>query len=273
LAVLEYRTALASRHLCDAVAVTDALLEVVYRDESLVAINKPSGLLVHRSPVDRHETRFALQLLRDQLGQRVYPTHRLDTPTSGLLVFALDAQTAAALGAAFAQRRVRKNYLAVLRGWCPEQLDIDHPLREIDDPGYADRRTEAAASAQTVLRRLALAELPFSVDRYASSRYSLAWLQPLSGRRHQLRRHMKHISHPIIGDAKYGKGLHNRFFQQQLGVSGLLLSCIGLGFAHPVSGHALQLRCRPSPQLCAAADALGWSAQLCALPADESSLL
>lgn len=219
-------------------------LPVIYRDQHLVAINKPSGLLVHRSPIDKHETRFALQLLRDQIGQRVYPVHRLDKPTSGVLLFALSADIAREISLQFATRQVLKSYLAVLRGWCPQQGVIDHALQDKPDK-IADRdRTQArpAKEAVTHYRRLATVEIPYAVDRYPHSRYSLVTLQPEHGRKHQLRRHMKHLGYPIIGDAKHGKGVHNRFFEQQYSCGRLLLACTAMDITHPVSGDVLSLR-------------------------------
>lgn len=221
-------------------------LDIVYRDDSLVVINKPPGLLVHRSPIDRHETRFAVQLLRQQIGQRVWPAHRLDKPTSGLLVFALSAEAAHSLAAQFAGRTVDKRYLALLRGYCPQQLAIDHPVKiPVDDCDPGRRLKAQHLSAQTSLQRLARVELPAHVDRYATSRYSLVELQPSTGRRHQLRRHMKHISHPILGDANYGKSRHNRFLAGQLGCHRLMLACIGLTLTHPASGKPLALQASP----------------------------
>lgn len=220
-----------------------AKLSIIYRDADLVAVYKPSGLLVHRSPIDRHETRFALQQVRDQLGQRVYPVHRLDKPTSGVLLFALSPESAAQLAGQFARHTVRKQYLAVVRGYCAEQGTVDHAI--IDKPDSradADRRQPGAArSAQTAYRCLATVELPHAVDRYPSSRYSLVALYPREGRRHQLRRHMKHIGHPIIGDAKYGKGVHNRFFREHYGCHRLLLACTAMALVHPTSGDPLVL--------------------------------
>lgn len=212
------------------------MLEILYRDAQLIAIDKPAGLLVHRSDIDRHATRFAVQLLRDQVGRRVQPVHRLDKGTSGVLLFAFDAAVARALGRQFEGGAVGKTYLAVVRGWPAESGVIDHALsRQHDDYG----RKLPAATAQpavTHYRRLATIELPVAIDRYPNSRYALLELKPLTGRHHQLRRHMKHISHPIIGDATHGKGVHNRFFQRELGCSRLLLACVEMVFHHPVSG-------------------------------------
>lgn len=222
----------------------DEPCEVIYRDEHLVAINKPSGLLVHRSPIDRHETRFALQQVRNQIGQHVFPVHRLDKPTSGVLVFALSSDVARELAAQFAAGSVHKHYLAVVRGYCPDEGCIDYPLREqLDRVADRDRtRPRPPQQAVTHYQSLAKVELPVAVDRYPQSRYSLVALRPETGRRHQLRRHMKHIGYPIIGDAKHGKGVHNRFFRRAYGCDRLLLACTRLGIAHPVSGVELHLQ-------------------------------
>lgn len=236
------------------------MLEILYRDEAIVAINKPAGLLVHRSILDRHESRFAVQLLRDQIGHRVWPVHRLDRGTSGVLVFALDKVLAAAMGRQFELREVDKRYLAVVRGWPDEEGVIDHPLAVLRDeyelplPGPSE-----AQSARTAYRRLATVELPIAVDRYPTSRYALVELEPETGRRHQLRRHLKHISHPIIGDATHGKGVHNRMFAGHFGCHRMLLACVGMSLAHPLNGQALEFRARPAADFTAVTDALGWS--------------
>ncbi|MFO7550057.1 MAG: pseudouridine synthase [Haliea sp.] len=229
-----------------------------------MAINKPPGLLVHRSAIDRHETRFALQLLRDQLGRRVYPVHRLDKPTSGLMLFALDSGTARLLSSQFADRSIEKSYLAIVRGWSPEQGRINHPLREHPDAveTATGRDTPKVYAAVTEYQRLATVELDIAVDRYPRTRYSLVLLHPLTGRRHQLRRHMKHISHPIIGDANHGKGVHNRFFQQALGCQRLLLASVAIKFQHPRSGEQLHLRAAPGAEFEHVAARFGWQSEL-----------
>ncbi|TGD76260.1 tRNA pseudouridine(65) synthase TruC [Mangrovimicrobium sediminis] len=235
-------------------------MPVLYRDEHLVAVHKPSGLLVHRSPIDRHETRFALQLVRDQVGQRVYPVHRLDKPTSGVLLFALSPEIARELSTQFAEHSMGKTYLAVVRGYCPDSGSIDHPLTDKAD-AIADRnrsQPRPAQSAHTDYRCLATVELPHAVDRYPQARYSLVELLPREGRRHQLRRHMKHIGHPIIGDAKYGKGVHNRFFREHYACERLLLACTGMDLLHPVSGEPLQLRAEPVGSFARLLDGFGW---------------
>jgi tRNA pseudouridine65 synthase len=234
-----------------------AMLPIVFQDAHLVVIDKPPGLLVHRSEIDRSETRFAVQLLRDQLGRRVSPVHRLDRGTSGLLVFGFEPCVTAALAAQFAGRGVAKRYLAIVRGTPPEDAFIDHPLDRPEDP-YAQRGASGPQPARTHLVRLAMAEIPVRVDRYPSSRYALVVLMPETGRRHQLRRHMKHIAHPIVGDATYGVGRHNRLFAERYGVSRLLLAAVGLAFRHPVTGTPLSLHTGPGEGFERVATDLGW---------------
>ena len=217
-------------------------LPILYRDNWLIAVHKPAGMLVHRSDLDRHETRFALQLLRDRIGRPVYPVHRLDKGTSGLLLFALERGVGRALSEQFEQGDVEKRYLAVVRGYPPEAGVVDHPLAPLADTYAGLSAGRTARAAVTRYRCLARAELPYSVDRYPSSRYALVELAPLTGRRHQLRRHMKHIAHPIIGDATHGKGRHNRLFRDLFGCRRLLLAAVTLGLTHPVSGEPLFLR-------------------------------
>jgi tRNA pseudouridine65 synthase len=217
-------------------------LDIIYRDEFLVTINKPSGLLVHRSAIDRHETRFAMQMLRDQIGQHVFPVHRLDKPTSGVLVFALNAETAALMGNIFAEHRLQKTYLAIVRGIAPEYLLLDYPLvEELDKYTDKNARNPEPKPAATEFFRLADIALPYAIDKYPESRYSLVKCLPRTGRKHQIRRHLKHISHPIIGDAKHGKGNHNRFFQHNFEANRLLLAATELTFMHPILQTELKL--------------------------------
>ena len=243
-------------------ARTEPPLRILYQDEYLIAIDKPSGLLVHRSDIDRRETRFAVQLLRDQIGRRVYPAHRLDRGTSGVLLFAFDSATARQLATQFEARLVEKTYLAVVRGHPPESGLIDHPLtRRPDDYEYLPANATAEAQAAlTRFRRLAVAELPYAVDRYPTSRYALLELMPETGRRHQLRRHLKHLSHPIIGDATYGKGKHNRLFQTLFGTHRMLLACTHLRLAHPSDGSPLSIEAELSGDYANVLNRLGWNA-------------
>lgn len=177
---------------------------------------------------------FALQMLRDQLGRKVWPVHRLDRATSGVLLFALDADTAAAVGRQFMAREVRKRYLAVARGYTEPAGRIDHPL------ATGDHREDRPA--RTDYERRATLELPFPVGRYSTARYSLLTVDPKTGRTHQIRRHFKHIFHPLIGDTTYGEGRHNRLFREHFGCRRLLLHGAELELTHPWSHDQLGLR-------------------------------
>lgn len=215
-------------------------LALLYRDDRIAVFNKPAGLLIHRSYIDRAETRFALQMARDLLGQRVYPVHRLDKPTSGVLLFALTPEDAAAVTASFTAGTVRKRYLAVCRGVIPEAGVIDYPLVEEQDRHDPYRQEEKEPQeAVTIYRRLAQVELHFAVGRYPTSRYSLLEAEPQTGRRHQIRRHCKHIFHPLIGDVNYGEGRHNRFFREEFNCSRLLLHAAELTVPHPEDGKMM----------------------------------
>ena len=183
-------------------------LEILYQDEYIVAINKPSGLLVHKSPIDKHETRFALQEVRDLIGQYVYPVHRLDKPTSGVLLFGLSKEVAQILSDDFRENRIKKEYIAIVRGYTEEKGVIEHPLKQMLDSKVEKERgiTKEEQEAETEYERIATVELDFAVGRYTTARYSLVRLRPKTGRKHQLRRHMKHIHHHMIGDTKHGRG-------------------------------------------------------------------
>lgn len=223
----------------------DEKLEILFQDAHLIAVHKPAGMLVHKSPIDKQEKRYAMRILRNQIGQWVYPVHRLDKPTSGLLLFALDSDIARRVTEQFENRTVQKRYFAIVRGFTAETQEIDHPLKEIAAFKSEQEKADAkdAKNALTHLQRLQTFELPFSDGRFPTSRYSYVELAPKTGRKHQLRRHMKHISHPIAGDVKYGKGNHNRIFREELGCERLMLAASDLSLTHPVSGEPLKLHC------------------------------
>jgi tRNA pseudouridine65 synthase len=198
-------------------------LRILHADDALVAVDKPAGLLVHPSGLDAHEQRTALKLLRDQLGQRLWPLHRLDKATSGVLLFARHADAAREWGLAFEQGRVRKRYLALVRGWPAEAGEIAQPLaRDPELPSEGQERLPAV----TRFRRLACFEWSFRVDAHPTSRYATVEVEPLTGRRHQIRRHFKHLAHPLVGDTTHGKGAHNRAVAGWLGTSRLWLHAL-----------------------------------------------
>lgn len=210
-------------------------LEILYQDTDLIAIDKPAGLLVHRSSVDAHETQFALQMLRDQLGQEVHPCHRLDKPTSGVLLFALSREAHRLAQDAFAAQRTEKTYHAVVRGWLDGSGVIDYALRNEDKP-------DKIQDAVTQYRCLHQSTVEVPVGRYPSARFSLVELHPKTGRTHQLRRHMAHLRHPILGDTRHGDSAQNRFLRAHCGLQMLMLRAIRLQMPHPISGEPLDIR-------------------------------
>lgn len=212
-------------------------LPIIYQDEYLIAIHKPAGLLVHKSPIDKHETQYAMQILRDQIGQWVYPLHRLDRPTSGVLLFGLSPKIAQLMGQQFENRDIGKTYQAIVRGYINGEGTIDHPIKPTAD-FKSDKQRFALKQAQeavTDYRRIGTLEIPYPVDHFPTSRYSLVELSPKTGRKHQLRKHLKHLSHPIIGDPKYGKSKHNNFFKEHYHCHRLLLAATQLTFTHPIT--------------------------------------
>ena len=214
-------------------------LEILYRDDALVAVDKPSGMPVHRGWA--RDGVPALQALRDQLGRHVYPVHRLDRGTSGVLLFALSSEAARAVQVQLEAREVEKRYLALCRGNDPALVRVDHPLARED--GGEPR------PAMTDFELLGRFE-----------RYGLYQARPLTGRRHQIRRHLKHASHPIIGDTKYGKGEHNRIFRERFGFHRLALHASEVRLRHPVSGDPLHVQAPPSSDLARLLGQLGLSA-------------
>lgn len=210
------------------------MLPILYQSLDLVAINKPHGLLVHRSPIASDASEFAVQLLRDQLGQRVYPVHRLDRKTSGVLLFALNEVMNAAMQQQFMAGQVHKTYLALVRGYTPDEQTIDYPLRR-DEGRHAGTMQEAVTHLKTLQRT----EIPLPHGKHQTSRYSLVELTPETGRMHQLRKHMAHILHPIIGDRPHGCNKQNKLFLAYFGMNTMLLHARQIAFAHPVSGEAI----------------------------------
>ena len=294
-------------------------LPLLFQDEFIVAVNKPAGLLVHPSDLDKGDGQSAMTLLRDQLKTWVYPVHRLDKATSGVLLFAKSPPLARQLSAQFEARIVEKHYIALVRGWPGVQetfadesfaegseelsltevfsgwssvdatvrlrhLDassmdwklIDRPLgkpralwsrkekkrykrsslppdqslqQDQEESGTTVHQGEIQQpekkSAQTKIRTRTVLEIRYAVDRYSTARYSVLEISPLTGRPHQIRRHLKAESHPIIGDRRYGKSVHNNFFASGLGGFNLALKACALTIDHPVSGERLQIRSDP----------------------------
>ncbi|TLV04023.1 pseudouridylate synthase [Dyadobacter luticola] len=208
------------------------MLPIIYQDEFLVAINKPHGLLVHRSFIANDTDQFAVQMLRDQLGRKVYPVHRLDRKTGGVLLFALNEEVNSLMQQQFQEGNVQKTYHAVVRGFTESEGFIDYPLKKEDG---------TSQEALTNYRTLKHAEVPFAVGKHPTSRYSLVELKPTTGRMHQLRKHMAHILHPIIGDRPHGCNKQNKYFKEQLNMDTMLLHASQLAFRHPVNNAPVMI--------------------------------
>ncbi len=250
--------------LFDNLALEKPVLNVLYQDEYLVAVDKPAGLFVHRSFMDKDEIYFALQLVRDQIGKYVYPVHRLDRPTSGVLLFALTKEIAKRMNEAFANKsnganggidinaetgleleqnsdaELTKTYYALVRGHLPiveQNTLIDYSLKEkLDKLGDKNvSRDKAPQSAQTYYQVIKQASLAISLGKFDSVRYSLVRVEPVTGRRHQIRRHLAHLRHPIIGDINYGDNKQNPFFIKHFGFKRLMLIARSLSFIHPIT--------------------------------------
>lgn len=235
-------------------------IRILYQDEHLVAIHKPAGLLVHKTYLARKERFFAIQLTRDLVGCHVFPVHRLDRPTSGVLLFAKSSEVARLLCQQFAGRDVHKHYLALVRGNMHDAGVLDYPLKEELD-SIADkkaRQDKAAQDAVTEYSPLLNTEVPYPSGRYATSRFALIHLAPLTGRKHQLRRHMAHLRHPIIGDTTHGDGKQNRFFREQFGISRLWLLAQKITLTHPVTGVPMSIVTEPEREWLTIFEQLGW---------------
>ena len=216
-------------------------LEVLFQDENLVAINKPAGLLVHRGERDQPGTLMALQLLRDQLRQHVYPVHRLDKMTSGVMLFALNSETASVMVDQWRERDVEKRYLAITRGYMSDEVHLDYAMSPPIDKFARRPKVKPPQEAITDFVCLDRVEIPVAVDKYPQSRYSLVEAKPKTGRKHQIRRHLKHLNHPIIGDTRYGKGRHTQYFRDHLAAPRMLLHSWQLSFVHPYSKQEMTL--------------------------------
>lgn len=236
------------------------VLTILYQDEYLVAVDKPPGLFVHRSFMDKDEQFFALQLVRDQIGQYVYPLHRLDRPTSGVLLFALSEDVARKMGQAFTNKTIQKTYYALVRGHLLGAGKIDYPLKEkLDKLGDKNvSRDKPPQEAQTAYQSLQQASLPIALGKYDSVRYSLVKLKPVTGRRHQIRRHLAHLRHPIIGDINYGDNKQNPFFIQHFCFKRLMLMAKKLEFIHPVTAENMSIEANFDAQWLSIFSALSW---------------
>ena len=225
------------------------MLEILYQDEYIIAINKPSGLLVHKSFYARDASVFAVQELRNQIGgQYVYPIHRLDRKTSGVLLFALDKESLKIMNDSFATREVEKKYLAILRGWSPEEMTIDYDLT--NDDGVKQ-------NAITYFHRLQTTEIDLVYNNHPTSRYCLVEALPETGRMHQLRKHFKHVFHPILGSRPHGCNKQNKLWLENFGLKGMMLHAHQLVFNHPITNEKITLNAKFNEEFAKVGDILG----------------
>jgi len=208
------------------------IFEILYKDENLVVINKPHGIVVHRSFYVGEADIYAVQELKKQLGQFVYPCHRIDRKTSGILIFALSSDSARKIQDQFADNLVKKNYLAIVRGYTEDVGSIDYALT--NEKGKVQ---EALTNYKTRER----VELDIPFGNFKTSRYSLVEVEPQTGRMHQIRKHFAHINHPIIGDRPHGCNKQNRLFKETFQMNTMLLHAHQISFAHPVSEKKIEI--------------------------------
>ncbi|WP_214070510.1 pseudouridine synthase [Mucilaginibacter sp. dw_454] len=225
------------------------MLDILYQDDYLVAINKPHGLLVHRSTIAADASEFALQLLRDQVGAKVNPAHRLDRATGGVLLFAFDKDIEIAMQQLFADNRVSKTYLAIVRGHTPDAEDINYPLK---------KENGTLQDAFTHYSTLKQAELPVPLGKHDTSRYSLVEVKPSTGRMHQIRKHLSHVNHPIIGDTTHGCNKQNKLFRERWAMTTLMLHASQLKFKHPVTDVEVNIDAAVNGEFDRVMQLMGW---------------
>jgi tRNA pseudouridine65 synthase len=225
------------------------MLEILYHDEHLVAINKPHGLLVHRSAIARDVEVFALQLLRDQIKHWVNPVHRIDRKTGGVLLFALSKDIEGLMQKQFAENQVQKKYLAIVRGYTPDADEIDYPLR---------KENGTLQDAFTAFKTLKRAEIDVPSSGHLTSRYSLVEASPRTGRMHQLRKHFGHIFHPIIGDRPHGCNKQNKLFKERWNMDTMMLHASYQSFIHPITGERVEIQAGLQDEFKRVMQIMGW---------------
>lgn len=224
------------------------MLEILFEDEELIAINKPHGLLVHRSSIAADTSEFALQILRDQIGKTVYPAHRLDRKTAGVLLFSLNKEMDSCIQTAFSQNLIKKEYLAVVRGHTIPDGVIDYPLK---------KENGTIQDALTNYTTLALTEIDLPFGNFQTSRYSLVLARPQTGRMHQIRKHFAHIFHPIIGDRPHGCNKQNKLWKETFQHDTMLLHAKSLEFQHPKTKENILIQANVQPEFQRALEILG----------------
>lgn len=214
-------------------------LEIIYKDEYLAAINKPHGLLVHKSGYASNANEFAIQLLRDQIGRKVYPCHRIDRKTGGVLLFALNSETNCMMQTLFARNKIKKEYLAIVRGYSQKRDTINYPIT--NEKGKMQE-------AVTVYKTLKQSEVDIPSGKFETSRYSLVEVLPQTGRMHQIRKHFAHIMHPIIGDRPHGCNKQNKIFKEKFNMITMMLHALELKFIHPKTNQEIIISASPQEE-------------------------
>jgi len=229
-----------------------AAIDVVHEDEHLLAVNKPAGLLVHRSKIAIDEDDFLIDRVQKQLGTPVFLAHRLDRATSGVLLLAKSREMAGELGRLFMARAIVKRYLVVVRGWPAPEGVIDYALPDVRD-------RSPRKPALTRWRTRATATVPLELGRYPEQRYALVEASPETGRYRQIRKHFHHISHHVVGDTSHGRGDHNRLWRIYFGMHRMLLHAWQLEFTHPATALAIRLEAPPDETFRRILDLFGWA--------------
>ncbi|MBU8893014.1 MAG: tRNA pseudouridine(65) synthase TruC [Bacteroidales bacterium] len=227
-----------------------ANLEIIYRDEYLVAINKPHGLLVHRSEYSGIADEYAVQKLRDMLGMYVYPCHRIDRKTGGVLLFALNEEANRFMQQQFAANQIKKKYIAIVRGYTEDSGIIDYPLTN-----FKGKTQEAITNFRTIKKT----ELDIPFGKFETSRYSLVEIMPQTGRMHQIRKHFAHIMHPIIGDRPHGCNKQNRLFKERWNMNTMMLHALELEFIHPITKKEIVITAELQSEFNRVLEIMGWS--------------
>ncbi len=241
--------------------MSNVQLHILYEDDDLIAVNKPAGLLTHPSWLTKKGTPNLASIVKDYLkGEKVHTVHRLDRATSGVILIAKNKLSAQRLSEGFAEHTIEKTYLCVVRGYAPESGVIDKALKYQPDK-QAEVFADADAPAQeavTSFKRLACVELPIAVGKWPCARYSLIEARPRTGRKHQLRRHFKHLLCPIVGDTNYGEGRHNKLFRDHFDSHRLLLMATQMKFTHPTNGQRMCIQAPLSSEVAMLFEKFSW---------------
>ncbi len=240
---------------------------VLHEDAHVVAVVKPNRLLVHRTDIDFHEPHNLRDLVNKTREKDAWlqPVHRLDKPTSGIVLFATPGDALNGLKLEFVHRRTTKVYWAVVRGWTEDEGVVEKPLPTAHNPEPKE--------ARTVYRTLARTEIAHPVGPYETARYSLVECRPETGRFHQIRLHFRHLRHPLVGDSRYGDKKHNRFVAASTGTDTLLLHAGRLEVTHPETGRTMVLSAGVPDPWVAVLDGWDWDGDVTGVPRhDEASI-